>query len=117
MRPVRIRVSREKRDEVLVVLEEMDVDYVLADDASTRTSSVAVSFALPVVAVEPVLDRVRDTDLDDDRVRIVVEAETVISERYEALERRYSNTAPTSPARSSRPGRRISPLGSPPPPS
>lgn len=61
MRLVRILISRKKRDEVLAVLEEVDVDYVLTGDVSTRTSSVAVSFALPVVAVEPVLDRVRDT--------------------------------------------------------
>lgn len=94
MRLVQILVSRDKRDEVLAVLEEVGVDYVLTGDASTRTSSVAVSFALPVVAVEPVLDRVRDAGIDDDAYTVVLEAETVISERYEALERRYADNAP-----------------------
>ncbi|MFC4543772.1 TIGR00341 family protein [Halosolutus amylolyticus] len=94
MRLVEILIPKRKRDAVEEVLEEEDIDYTLTEEESRNEPSVVVTFPLPAPAVESVLDDVRETGIDEDSYTVIVEAETVISERFDELEQRYArNTA------------------------
>jgi uncharacterized hydrophobic protein (TIGR00341 family) len=89
VRLVEITIPAGKRDAVLGVLEEENIDYVLTEEISNREITAVVTFPLPRRAVEPVLDRLRDAGLPSDAYTIVLEAETVISWRFEELSERY----------------------------
>ncbi|RLM56857.1 TIGR00341 family protein [Halobellus sp. Atlit-31R] len=78
-----------KRTAVLDVLDEEDVDYAVSDETSGRDYTAVVTFPLPTGAVEPVLDKLRGVGIERDAYTVVVEAETVVSDRFEALEERY----------------------------
>lgn len=81
-----------KRDAVLSVLDENGIDYALSDEASGRRYTGVVSFPLPTNAVEPILDQLRDeTGIDRDAYTVVLDAETVISERYDQLEAEWTS--------------------------
>ena len=89
MRVVEVTVPAGKREAVLGVLEEEGIDYVLTEEASNREVAAVVSFPLPRRAVEPVLDSLREAGLPSDAYTIVIQAETVISRRFEELQDRY----------------------------
>jgi uncharacterized hydrophobic protein (TIGR00341 family) len=79
-----------KRDAVLDVLDSRNVDYVMSDETSGREYTAVVSFPLPTSAVETVLDQLReDAGIDRDAYTVVIDAETVISQRYEQLEKEW----------------------------
>jgi len=89
VRLVEITIPTGKRDAVLGVLEEEGVDYVLTEETSDREFTAVVTFPLPRRAVEPVLDRLREAGLPPNAYTVVLEAETVISRRFEELSERY----------------------------
>lgn len=78
-----------KRETVVEILDDEEIDYVITDETSGREYVAVVSFPLPTPAVEPVLTRLRDGGIGDDAYTVVVNAETVISRRFEALTQRY----------------------------
>jgi len=80
-----------KREAVLGVLDEEDVDYALSDETSGRDYTAVVTFPLPTSAVEPILDQLRDVGIEQNAYTVVIEAQTVVSERFEALEERYKS--------------------------
>ncbi|SMP29380.1 TIGR00341 family protein [Halobellus salinus] len=80
-----------KREAVLGVLDEEDVDYALSDETSGRDYTAVVTFPLPTSAVEPILDRLREVGIERNAYTVVIQAETVVSERFEALEGRYDS--------------------------
>ena len=80
-----------KREAVLGVLGEEDVDYALSDETSGRDYTAVVTFPLPTSAVEPILDRLREVGIERNAYTVVVQAETVVSERFEALEDKYES--------------------------
>jgi uncharacterized hydrophobic protein (TIGR00341 family) len=90
VRLVEISIPAGKRDAVLGVLDEEGIDYVLTEETSDREFTAVVTFPLPRRAVEPVLDRLREAGLPSDAYTIVLEAETVISRRFEELSERYA---------------------------
>lgn len=90
MRLVEVTIPTGKRDAVLGVLDEEGIDYVLTEETSDRDITAVVSFPLPRRAVEPVLDSLRDAGLPSDAYTVVLEAETVISQRFEELSERYA---------------------------
>ncbi len=90
MRLVEITIPTGKRDAVLRTLDEESIEYVLTDETSGREYTGVVSFPLPTEAVEPVLDALRqDAGIDEDAYTVIVDAETVISRRFDALQKRY----------------------------
>jgi len=95
VRLVEVTIPAGKRDAVLGVLDEEGIDYVLTEEASDRDITAAVSFPLPRRAVEPVLDALRDAGLPSDDYTVVLEAETVVSRRFEELSERYAEEAET----------------------
>ena len=80
-----------KLEAVLGVLDEEDVDYALSDETSGRDYTAVVTFPLPTSAVEPILDRLREVGIERNAYTVVIQAETVVSERFEALEERYES--------------------------
>jgi uncharacterized hydrophobic protein (TIGR00341 family) len=90
VRLVEITIPAGKRDVVLRTLDDEGIDYVLTDETSGRSYTGVVSFPLPTEAVEPVLDALREkAGIDEDAYTIIIDAETVISRRFDALEQRY----------------------------
>ncbi|GAB7014213.1 TIGR00341 family protein [Halolamina salina] len=80
-----------KREAVLSVLDENGIDYALSDETSGRRYTGVVSFPLPTNAVEPILDQLREeTGIDRDAYTVVLGAETVVSERYDQLEKEWT---------------------------
>ena len=90
MRLVQVTVPPGTRDAVRRVLDDEGVDYVVSDETSDRDYVEVVSFPLPPAAVEPVLDRLRDAGIGEDAFTVILDAETVISRRSEALTERYA---------------------------
>lgn len=78
-----------KRDAVLGVLDDEGIDYAVSDETSGRDYTALVSFPLPTNAVEPVLADLRDVGIERDAYTVVLDAQTVVSKRFEALEEQY----------------------------
>ncbi|WP_049928048.1 TIGR00341 family protein [Halopiger goleimassiliensis] len=89
MRLVQLTVPTGKRETVLETLDERGIDYVVTDEDSNREYTAVVYFPLPSPAVEPVLDELGDVGVDEDAYTVVVDAETVVSRRFEALREEY----------------------------
>ncbi|WP_336024268.1 TIGR00341 family protein [Halobellus salinisoli] len=89
MRLVQVKVPSGKREAVLDVLDDEGVDYAVTDESSGRNDDAVVTFPLPIAAVEPILDELRGVGIERDSYTVVVQAETVVSEQFEALEERY----------------------------
>nr|WP_159763161.1 TIGR00341 family protein [Halovenus carboxidivorans] len=75
---------------MLSTLDGEDIDYVVADETSGREYAGIVYIPLPTNAVEPVLESLRDAGLDDSSYTVVMEANTVVSRKFDQLEERYS---------------------------
>jgi uncharacterized hydrophobic protein (TIGR00341 family) len=90
VRLVQVTVPAGKRETVLSTLDDEDVDYVVTDETSGRDYAAVVSFPLPKNAVEPVLESLREVGLNDEAITVVVEANTVVSRHFEALEEEYA---------------------------
>ena len=92
MRLVQVMVPAGKRDAVLSVLDERGIDYVLSDETSGREYTAVVSFPLPTSAVESVLDQLRsEAGIGRDAYTVVLDAETVVSQKYEQLEKEWES--------------------------
>ncbi|MFB6094308.1 MAG: TIGR00341 family protein [Halanaeroarchaeum sp.] len=91
MRLVQVTVPPGQRDAVVAVLEDHDVDYVLTDETGSRRYTAVVNFPVPTEAVQDVLDDLRAAGLSEDAYTVVVEAETVVSRRFERLRKRYED--------------------------
>lgn len=94
MRLVEILVPKSKRDAVEGALDGEGIDYTLVQEESREEPSVVITFPLPMDAVESVLDDIRDTGIDEDSYTVIVEAETVISDRFDDLEQQYAQNTP-----------------------
>jgi uncharacterized hydrophobic protein (TIGR00341 family) len=82
-----------KQRAVIEALDAEGVDYALVDETSNREYAALVSFPLPKEAVEPVLDRLREAGLERDAYTVVLEAETVVSDRFDELAEEYREDA------------------------
>ncbi len=90
MRYVEIAVPEGKRRAVLDILEDEEIDYVLSDETSGRGFAAVVRFPVPTRAVEPLLDRLKGAGIGEESRIVVINAETVVSERFATLRNRYS---------------------------
>ncbi|ERH11527.1 MAG: putative membrane protein, partial [halophilic archaeon J07HB67] len=78
-----------KRTAVVEALQAEGIDYVLTDETSGREYTAVVSFPLPTGAVEPILERLREAGLERDAYTVVIDAETVVSDRFDRLTEEY----------------------------
>ncbi|MFW6436295.1 MAG: TIGR00341 family protein [Halococcoides sp.] len=90
MRLLQVSIPTGKREAVLDALDDEDLDYVVGDETSGRGFEAVVYVPLPTAAVEPVLERLRTAGIDERAYTVVLEANTVISRRFEDLEDRYA---------------------------
>ncbi|MDJ1432096.1 TIGR00341 family protein [Halostagnicola sp. A-GB9-2] len=91
MRLVQLTVPTGQRQTILETLDDQGIDYVVNEETSDRDYTAVVYFPLPSAAVEPVLDSLQDQGFDDEAYTVVVDAETVISRRFESLREKYEN--------------------------
>jgi uncharacterized hydrophobic protein (TIGR00341 family) len=80
-----------KQETVVSVLEDEGIDYVLSDETSGREYTAVASFPLPTGAVEPILERLREAGLERDAYTVVLNAETVVSDRFDRLLAEYES--------------------------
>ena len=78
-----------KRQAVLAVLDDEEIDYVVTEETSGREYTAVVTFPVPKAAVESVLDDLRDAGLGENAFTIVLTPETVVSRRFEKLQQKY----------------------------
>jgi uncharacterized hydrophobic protein (TIGR00341 family) len=90
VRLVQVTIPTGKRETVLKLLEEEGIDYVVTDETSGRDYTAVAYFPLPTNAVEPVLEQLHEVGLQREAYTVVVSAETVESERFEALTDAYA---------------------------
>jgi len=90
VRLVQITIPSGKRETLLSTLDDEGIDYVVADETSGREFSGIAYIPLPTNAVEPILESLRDAGLDDDSFTVVLDANTVVSRRFEQLEEEYA---------------------------
>ncbi|MEF8778724.1 MAG: TIGR00341 family protein, partial [Natronomonas sp.] len=76
---------------VLKLLDQKGIDYVVTDETSGRKYTAVAYFPLPTNAVEPVLEKLRDAGLEREAYTVVVSAETVESEQFDALKESYAD--------------------------
>ncbi|WP_246999408.1 TIGR00341 family protein [Halosolutus gelatinilyticus] len=96
MRRLELVIPAEYKNDVSRVLDEEEVGYTASGplDGPDEAELVTISFPAPVNAVEPILDRLWDYGLEDDDASVVVlPAESIISNRADALRSRYSSSA------------------------
>jgi len=91
VRLVQITIPTGKRETLLATLDDEGIDYVLTDETSNRDFSAVAYVPLPTNAVEPVLETLREAGLDDDTLTVVLEANTVVSRRFEELQEEYAD--------------------------
>jgi uncharacterized hydrophobic protein (TIGR00341 family) len=89
VRLVQVTIPAGKREAVLAALDDEGVDYVVTEETSSREYTDVVYVPLPTAAVEPVLEQLRDAGLDDEAYTVVLDASTVVSRQFEALQDRY----------------------------
>jgi len=90
VRLVQITIPSGKRETLLATLDDEGVDYVVADETSGREFAAIVYIPLPTNAVEPVLEALREAGLDDQAFTVVLDANTVVSRRFDKLEEKYA---------------------------
>jgi uncharacterized hydrophobic protein (TIGR00341 family) len=90
VRLVQVTIPTGKREAILDALDDEGVDYVVTDETSSREFTGVVYVPLPIAAVEPVLERLREAGVDEDAYTVVLEANTVVSRRFDELTERYS---------------------------
>ncbi len=89
MRLVQVTIPAGKREAVLSALDDEGIDYVVTDETSGREYTGVAYFPLPTNAVEPVLARLREEGLDDEAYTVVLDANTVVSRKFEQLTEAY----------------------------
>jgi uncharacterized hydrophobic protein (TIGR00341 family) len=90
VRLVQVTIPAGKREAVLDLLDEEGIDYVVTDETSGREYTAVAYFPLPTNAVEPILEALREAGLEREAYTVVVSAETVASEKFEALQEEYA---------------------------
>jgi len=90
VRLVQISVPQGKLESVRGVLDDEGIDYVVHEESSGRGIDSVAMFPLPTNAVEPVLESLRNVGLSDDTYTVITEANTVLSNDFEALNERYA---------------------------
>ncbi|MFB6232810.1 MAG: TIGR00341 family protein, partial [Haloarculaceae archaeon] len=90
MRLVQVTIPSGKREAVLGTLDDEEIDYVVTDETSGREYAAVAYFPLPKNAVEPVLAALREVGLGDDAITVVIEANTVVSRRFDQLQEHYA---------------------------
>lgn len=77
-----ITMTESTRADVLNVLSENDLDYTISDHTADPETSATISFPVPAHGVEPIQKQLDELDLGEDMYTVIVEPETVTSDRF-----------------------------------
>lgn len=102
VRLVQVTVPTGKRQAVLETLDSFDVDYMVSEETSNRAVAAVVSFPLPTEAVEDVLSALRDAGVDEQSTTVVLDAQTIVSRKFDALQDQYAEETTQDPAKIAR---------------
>ncbi|GAA0453166.1 TIGR00341 family protein [Halococcus dombrowskii] len=86
MRFVELSIPAAKRQVILGILDDEGIDYAITDDSDGERYAAVASFPLAQDDVEGLLDRLRDQNLSEDAWTVVLDARTVVSDRFDAEE-------------------------------
>ena len=89
MRLIQVTIPTGKREAILGALDDEEIDYVVSDETSGRDYTAIAYVPVPQSAVEPVLDRLRNEGIDEEGYTVVLDANTVVSRRFQELQERY----------------------------
>ncbi len=84
-----ITLSEHTRETVLDVLDANDLDYSISDHTNDPDTSATISFPLPSHTVEPIQNELAALDLGEDMYTVVVEPETITSDRLGESDDRF----------------------------
>jgi len=90
MRFVELTVPIGQRDATIRELDSEGIDYVVTEETGSTEYAAIITFPLPQSAVEPMLDRLREVGVDEHTRTVVLDARTVVSERFEQLSEQYA---------------------------
>jgi uncharacterized hydrophobic protein (TIGR00271 family) len=89
MRFIHARITSDHREEVLGILADESIDYVVTREADEdEDDAVLVQFPLPAQAVDTVLADLREAGLDDS-FTVIANAETASTPHFAELEERF----------------------------
>ncbi|WP_152039579.1 TIGR00341 family protein [Salinigranum salinum] len=88
MRFIHALVPQRHRDDVLGVLADERIDYVVTEEADSDDDAIIVQFPLPAQAVDAVLADLREAGLDDS-FTVIANAETAATPNFAELEERF----------------------------
>jgi conserved hypothetical protein TIGR00341 len=91
VRFVQVLVPTGKREAVVEVITDESIEYAITDETGTERYESVITLPLPTAAVESVLDQLRAVGIDEDATTVVLEAETVVSDRFDELDEAYAN--------------------------
>ncbi|ELY28377.1 hypothetical protein C500_13487 [Natrialba magadii ATCC 43099] len=92
MRLVQVFVPEGELDLVLETADAAGVDYAVSAETSHDEFEALVSIPVPPAGVEPLVAEFRDAGLADASYTVVTAAETVVSERTDDLQGRFTGT-------------------------
>ncbi|SFC61114.1 TIGR00341 family protein [Halobiforma haloterrestris] len=89
MRLVQVLIPEGKQEGVLEALDEEGIDYAVFEEVGRGDFEAMVQFPVPPSGVEPMLERLTETGVQEDAYTIVIAPETVVSQRLSALIERF----------------------------
>lgn len=98
VRLVQVTVPTGKRRAVLETLEDFDVDYMVSEETENRNVAAVVTFPLPTEAVEDVLAGLREAGVGEESTTVVLDARTIVSRNFDALQDKYEAEKKEDPA-------------------
>lgn len=90
MRLVQVQIPQGKREPVTSTLDELGVGYSVSEETGRDAYEALVQFPLPKAAVEDVLEDLRSVGIDESTYTVILDAETVLSESFDALSEQYA---------------------------
>jgi uncharacterized hydrophobic protein (TIGR00341 family) len=89
MRLIRTLIHENDREEVVAVLEEENLDYIVTPESSGRGNLLVVEFPLPEQALEVVLERFEAAGHGEHAYTVVADATSALSENMGEVEDRF----------------------------
>ncbi|MFB6291310.1 MAG: TIGR00341 family protein [Candidatus Bipolaricaulia bacterium] len=102
MRLIQAVVPEGKKEEIIDLLTEKGIDYVISPETSQRKYSDVLFFPIPKEGVEEILDELRNTGLEENGFTVVTKAEAIVAREFEELKERYKKSEETDESKVAR---------------
>lgn len=102
MRLIQAVIPEGKKEEIIDLLKERGIDYVISPETSQRKYGEVLFFPIPKEGVEEILDELRDAGLEKNGFTIVTKAEAIVAEEFDKLKERYKESEETDESKLAR---------------